>query len=169
VRIIGVALGNIMANIIAAHIKKSGSNVPADNPAPVLPSICMPRHSDMPLMSRLRASWIIQIQATAAIAASAAAMIQRSRREIEEEGALIGRGLISVMNARDEAGLVRIRKTHLFPERNGAFAGGGALSRFENEAGAVIDGDLFGIAGDRVLDRLEGDPKFVAAEASRAL
>ena len=72
-------------------------------------------------------------------------MIQRSRRDIEE-GALIGRGSIPVMNPRDESGLVGIGKTHLVPERNGALPGGGALGGLEDEPGAVIDGDLFGIA-----------------------
>ena len=60
------------------------------------------------------------------------------------------------MNARDESGLVRIRKPHLV-EFDGAFASRGALGGLEDEAGAVIDSDLFWIACDRVLDRLKRD------------
>src|SRR5664279_1396599 len=98
--------------------------------------------------------------------ASAAPMIQRSRREVEE-GALIERGSISVMNARDESGLVRIRKIHLV-DRDRPFPGRSALGFLEDEPGAVIDGDLFRIARDRILDRLERDSE-VVAEAGGAL
>jgi hypothetical protein len=71
------------------------------------------------------------------------------------------------MNARDEPGLVRIRKAHVV-EFNGAFPGRSTLRGLEDEAGAVIDGNLLGITRDRILDRLERDPQFVA-EAGGAL
>src|SRR5688500_10974909 len=68
---------------------------------------------------------------------------------------------VPVTDTRDEAGLVWIRKTHLV-ELHRPFPGRSALGGLENEASAVINGDLFGIARDRVLDRLERDPELVA-------
>src|SRR5205085_10783958 len=75
---------------------------------------------------------------------------------------------IPVMNPCNEPGLIRIRKTHLI-KLDGAFPGGSALCGFEYEAGPMLDGNLFRIAGDRVLDRLERESQFVATEASGTL
>jgi len=69
------------------------------------------------------------------------------------------------MNACHEAGFIGIGELHPI-ERDEAFAGGGALGGLEDEPGAVIDGDLFGIAGDRVLDRLAA-PEPIWSKASR--
>jgi hypothetical protein len=45
----GVALGNIMATIIPAHMRKSGSKELADQSASVVPPIGRPRHLQTPL------------------------------------------------------------------------------------------------------------------------
>jgi hypothetical protein len=71
------------------------------------------------------------------------------------------------MNARDETGFVRIRKIHLL-DRDRPFPGRSAFGFLEDEPGAVIDLNLFRIARDRILDRLERDSK-VVAKASGAL
>src|SRR5437868_5720159 len=73
---------------------------------------------------------------------------------------------VAVMDACDESSFVRVAEVHRW-NGDGTFSRRCALSAFENEPGAVSDGDRFDSAADGILNWFECDPE-VIAKAGRA-
>ena len=65
------------------------------------------------------------------------------------------------MDACDESSFVRVAEVHRW-NGDGTFSCRCALSAFENEPGAVIDGDRFDSAADWILNWFECDPEVIA-------
>jgi hypothetical protein len=83
IKIIGAAVGNIMATIISAHMRNSGGRVPTDHALVSGPDIFIPAQQHEPVAYIARASYAMYHHARTVVAARATRMIWRSRLRID--------------------------------------------------------------------------------------